>query len=272
MSVFFKKYRNISFLFFFILILILITLLFLFFFQNTNHSLDEGFQQNPDSNSNSNSDSNIKNILFLGDSILNNQLYVSSGDTVEDLLQKQITSNKIKIFNYAQDGATISSVYQQLHQVPEYLNSADSILFLSIGGNDILSNLLKEENRNNRNNGNNGNNGNDRNNGNNRNEQDIYLSLLFEKYQILLETIHEKMNLSQIYILDIYYPIHPYFQPWISFLKKWNHLLENNKLSIPVITISNDLKESNDFIEFIEPSKSGGEKIAEILYNYSCIA
>ena len=70
--------------------------------------------------------------------------------------------------------------------------------------------------------------------------------------------------------MDIYYPIHPYFQPWILFIKKWNYLLENNKLSIPVIKISTFLNESSDFVDFIEPSKRGGEKIADILF--SCIA
>ena len=241
MSVFFKKYRNFLVFCLFIFIFIMLLFLFFFLFQNTNDSLDEAFQQN------SNSNSNIKNILFLGDSILNNQSYVSSGETVQDLLKKQHSS--FNVLNYAQDGATISSVYQQIKQIPEYLNSTDSVLFLSIGGNDILSTLLKEENK---------------------LKQDIYLSILFEKYQILLETIHEKMNLSQIYIMDIYYPIHPYFQPWIPFIKKWNYLLENNKLSIPVIKISTFLNESSDFVDFIEPSKRGGEKIADILF--SCIA
>ena len=241
MSVFFKKYRNFLVFCLFIFIFIMLLFLFFFLFQNTNDSLDEAFQQN------SNSNSNIKNILFLGDSILNNQSYVSSGETVQDLLKKQHSS--FNVLNYAQDGATISSVYQQIKQIPEYLNSTDSVLFLSIGGNDILSTLLKEENK---------------------LKQDIYLSILFEKYQILLETIHEKMNLSQIYIMDIYYPIHPYFQPWILFIKKWNYLLENNKLSIPVIKISTFLNESSDFVDFIEPSKRGGEKIADILF--SCIA
>ena len=241
MSVFFKKYRNFLVFCLFIFIFIMLLFLFFFLFQNTNDSLDEAFQQN------SNSNSNIKNILFLGDSILNNQSYVSSGETVQDLLKKQHSS--FNVLNYAQDGATISSVYQQIKQIPEYLNSTDSVLFLSIGGNDILSTLLKEENK---------------------LKQDIYLSILFEKYQILLETIHEKMNLSQIYIMDIYYPIHPYFQPWILFIKKWNYLLENNKLSIPVIKISTFLNESSDFVDFIEPSKGGGEKIADILF--SCIA
>ena len=259
MSLLFKKYRDISFLFLFILILMVTFLLFVFFFffvfffvffSHPHSFQQEAFQQNLGSNS------NIKNILFLGDSILNNQLFVSSGETVQDLLKKQLNS-KTQIFNYAQDGATISSVYQQLDQIPNYLNASDSILFISIGGNDILSTLIKDENR-------------DRN-SNRREEQDVYLSILFEKYQILLKTIQEKMKLSKMYLLDIYYPIHPYFQLWIPFLEKWNHLLKNNKLSIPVITISNDLNQSNDFTEFIEPSKIGAEKIVEILYNY-CIA
>lgn len=185
-----------------------------------------------------------KNIIFLGDSILNNSSYVSHSETVQYLFEKKST---IKIFNYAEDGATILSVYQQLEKIPESLNSKQTTIFLSIGGNDILSSLLKNENTN----------------------KDILISLLFEKYQNLLTVLLEKMDKCKLFLLDIYYPVDSYFKTFISPLEKWNLLLENNKENIPIIKISQNLTEKEDFINNIEPSKYGSEKIANLLLKTS---
>lgn len=230
-----KKYLYLLFQFLFLLF----TLLLLFQFFKTFFSLKQGFQVD--------STKPIKNILFLGDSILNNQLYVSSERTVQDFLKKKY-SYPVSIFNYAQDGATILSVYHQLDHIPEYLNSAETVVFLSIGGNDILVYFLK--------------------NPQNRKEEE-FISTLYFSYQTLLKIILKKMNLCKIYILDIYYPVHPSFQTYLPFLKKWNHLLETNHENIPIIKISSYLKESKDFFEFIEPSEYGAEKIANLLFNYT---
>jgi len=227
MKILFKKknllfYLLIAFIIIFFVILILLIIPFFFYYEN--------FQTMNSS----------KNIIFLGDSILNNQSYVLPGETVQDLLEKQST---LKIFNYAEDGANLFSVYQQLEKIPEYLNSTETTIFLSIGGNDILSLILKNENKNN----------------------DIFILLLFQKYQNLLTVLLEKMNKCYIFILDIYYPVDSYFKSYENFLKKWNLLLDNNNEKIPIIKISLFLNKKEDFTKSIEPSKFASEKIAKLL-------
>jgi len=227
MKILFKKknllfYLLIAFIIIFFVILILLIIPFFFYYEN--------FQTMNSS----------KNLIFLGDSILNNQSYVLPGETVQDLLEKQST---LKIFNYAEDGANLFSVYQQLEKIPEYLNSTETTIFLSIGGNDILSLILKNENKNN----------------------DIFILLLFQKYQNLLTVLLEKMNKCYIFILDIYYPVDSYFKSYENFLKKWNLLLDNNNEKIPIIKISLFLNKKEDFTKSIEPSKFASEKIAKLL-------
>jgi hypothetical protein len=214
-------------------ILFILFLIFIFFsLFLKSYSFIEGFD----------SSSNIKNIVFLGDSILNNQSYVSYGKSIQDYIEKKNTSY-YKIYNFAQDGATIPSIYKIINGIPEYLNSTETIVLISIGGNDILSTMLNHENKNN----------------------DMYIYKLFFSYQLLLEAIKQKMNLCKIFLLDIYYPPHPHFQNWIPFLKKWNHLLEKNQENYTVIKISENMNESTDFTEFIEPSETGGEKIVNLI-------
>ena len=87
---------------------------------------------------------NNNKIILMGDSVLNNSNYVSSGKSVENILKTK-TSN---IFNVSKDGDTINDLYSQLDQIPIDLNRAETYVFISAGGNDILnksSNLTSAE-------------------------------------------------------------------------------------------------------------------------------
>ena len=87
---------------------------------------------------------NNNKVILMGDSVLNNSNYVSFGKSVVDILKTK-TSN---ILNVSKDGGTINDLYSQLDKIPIDLNSEETYIFISVGGNDILnkrSNLTSAE-------------------------------------------------------------------------------------------------------------------------------
>jgi len=187
----------------------------------------EGFQQN-------------QNIVFLGDSILKNNSYVTPGKSMDDLFTQQ---TNCPLYNYAEDDSTIHHVYQQLDLIPEYVNQPSTTVFLSVGGNDLIQDYIKQE----------------------RDPQDTsLLKNRFENYQSLIKAIKEKMNQSKIVVLDLYYPTHPSFQSYLSLIQEWNSLLYHES-GEKVVPISKWVKDPQDFVYTIEPSETGGMKIVNAL-------
>ena len=79
---------------------------------------------------------NNKSIVLLGDSILKNNTYTSNGKGVDDLL---IERNNGGVYCYAEDYSKITDVYSQIDNIPPQLNSQNTTIFLSSGGNDLLT-------------------------------------------------------------------------------------------------------------------------------------
>lgn len=228
------------YIFLFICLLLVLFLILIFFLKNFKYfSKEEGFfiQENQYKNK--------RTILLLGDSILNNEAYVAPGDSVEDLLKKRTTDS---IYNLAQDDTTIENVFHQINQIPEYLNTSNTSIFLSLGGNDIIRYYIFSKN-------------------DLRNSS--ILQHLFRKYEEVVHIIRQKMNKSRLFLLDIYYPRNISFQMYKPILQEWNRLLEstniNNKNNKNILKISQHLTQNHDFTNNIEPSKIGGEKIANII-------
>jgi hypothetical protein len=86
------------------------------------HSLKEGLTNND-------------KVILMGDSVLNNSNYVPLDKSVINILKTK-TNN---ILNVAKDGATINDLYEQLDKIPMDFNRADTYVFISVGGNDILN-------------------------------------------------------------------------------------------------------------------------------------
>jgi len=228
----------------FINIGLILFLIFIFFLNFKYFSLkkEEGFFLQENENSNK------KTIILLGDSILNNRSYVAPGDSVEVLLKKRTTDS---IYNLAQDDTTIQNIFHQINQIPEHLNNHNTTIFLSLGGNDIIHYYIK--------------------NNNNDLQNNSVLQHLFRKYKTLVHIIHQKMNKSRIFLLDIYYPSNNSFQRYKPILQEWNRLLEinsNSTKNIHILKISQYLNQHQDFTNNIEPSKIGGEKIANLILQY----
>ena len=225
-----------------ILLLIFLFPIFILLFKYFSLKKEEGFfiQENqPQTNKK-------RSIILLGDSILNNRTYVAPGDSVEELLKKRTTDT---IYNFAQDDATIQNVIHKLNQIPEHLNNRNTTIFLSLGGNDIIHHYIKNNNI------------------------DLHnfniLNHIFIKYETVVHIIRQKMNKSHLFLLDIYYPKNASFQMYKPILHEWNRLLEtmNNtkNINIHILKISQDLTQEQDFTDNIEPSKIGGEKIANLI-------
>ena len=200
-------------------------------FYNTNFYTKENF------------DGVKANIVLLGDSILDNSLYVLSKKSIANMIEEK---NQGETYCYASDGATLSDVYNQLDLIPKEINAS---IFLSVGGNNILyhyehcTDCFVDMNSN------------------------EFLTSTFDIYKDLVKSITILFPNNKIYLLDIYYPTDEKYQKYYNIVSKWNQMLHafalnNNNIS-GVLQISNMLKNEDDFVSNIEPSLQGGYKIAE---------
>jgi hypothetical protein len=190
-------------------------------------------------------DSNTKTYVLLGDSILKNNAYVSDGKNIENLVSKR--NNNVQCF--AEDHSKIVDIYSQIDKIPIEFNSPNTLNFLSAGGNDILSYYVDQN-------------------------QDItdssVLRPMFASYNNLIKSIQTRLPNAKIVLLDIYYPDNLKYKKFHSIIKEWNNMIydfaENPKNKIyGVIRISGHLTQNEDFSFGIEPSSSGGKKIAELI-------
>lgn len=183
---------------------------------------------------------NEKTYILLGDSIIKNNSYVKNGRGIDDILNKKTNGNTIC---YAKNESTIVDVYSQLDMIPSDLNKQTTSIFLSVGGNNILNNFADKD----------------------VSTKDIkVLDPIFNAYKTLIKSIKTKMDNSKLVLLDIYYPTNIKFAQYKPIIEEWNKLISDfaSTNNLQVINISNILTESSDFSLSIEPSETGGEKIA----------
>ena len=189
-------------------------------------------------------------IVLLGDSIFKNDQYVSDGKSVHQLLSERTNGKTICL---AKDDAKIANVYDQVNLISEYLNSTTTTIFLSVGGNDILSKA--------------------QNNSNNANNSQ-FLSTIFDNYKSLVKFIQSQFPKANIVLCDIYYPNNSKYKQYHPIISEWNDMVktfardpENNIQR--VFKISSILANPEDFIYEIEPSSIGSQKIVDaILSSY----
>ena len=186
-----------------------------------------------------------KTYILLGDSILRNDAYVSDGKSVENLI---IERNK-NTHCFAEDHSKIVDIYSQIDKIPIELDSPNTLIFLSAGGNDILSHYVDQN-------------------------QDItdtsVLKPMFSSYKNIVKTIQTRLPNSKLFLLDIYYPDNLQYKRFHSIIKEWNSMIydfaQDPKNNIyGVIRISSSLTQNKDFSFGIEPSSSGGNKIADLI-------
>lgn len=200
-----------------------------------NYKLVEGFTRD------------TKTYVLLGDSILKNDAYVSDGKSVENLV---IERNK-NTHCFAEDHSKIVDIYSQIDKIPHEFDSPNTFIFLSAGGNDILSHYVDQN-------------------------QDItntaVLKPMFSAYKNIVKSIQTRLPNSNIILFDIYYPENLKYKRFHSIINEWNNMIyefaENPKNKIyGIIRISNYLTKSEDFSFGIEPSSNGSKKISDLILN-----
>ena len=204
------------------------------------NSFIESFSFNS-SNKNINGNEN-KTIVLLGDSILKNNSYVSKGKGVDNILEER----NAKVVSLAENNSKIVDVYGQIGKIPLDINNVSTSIFLSSGGNDILSFYVDQR-------------GDTTDTG--------FLNTMLAAYKKLVKSIQTRMNKCQIVLVDIYYPVSNPFAQYKPIIEEWNTLISNYAVenSFQLLQISQSVTSSDDFTLGIEPSEKGGEKIAQLI-------
>jgi len=192
----------------------------------------------------------MTHIVLLGDSIFDNASYVPKGrDVVTHLRQKLDADSQATLL--AVDGATVDDMAAQVRHIPH----SATHLMLSAGGNDALQNLgvLNEQ------------------------AQTVTdalskLAMIRERFaDSYRQLIHSLVELQKpLVVCTIYHP--PMFeelpQPVVATaLSVFNDTILGIAFeeSLSVIETRLLLNEESDFASIIEPSDSGGAKMAEAL-------
>jgi lysophospholipase L1-like esterase len=191
-----------------------------------------------------------QSFILLGDSIFQNDAYVTDGKSVDNMLIERTNGKTISL---AVDHSKIVDVYEQILQIPDNLNFSSTTIFLSAGGNDILNHYVDSNND-----------------ITNRN----ILGTMFASYKNIIKSIKNKMSNANIVLLDIYYPENLTYKQYHPIIKEWNEMIYNyareSKNNIKgVLKISSILTKNDDFTLGIEPSSIGSQKLVDaILSSY----
>lgn len=194
--------------------------------------------------------SDKQTFILLGDSIFQNDAYVSDGKSVNNLLLERTNGKSICL---AVDHSKIVDIYDQVLKIPDNLNSSSTTIFLSAGGNDILNHYVDD---------------------NNDITNKTILGTIFAAYKNVIKSIKNKIPNANIVLLDIYYPENITYKQYHPIIKEWNEMIYNyareSKNNIKgVLKISGILTKSDDFTLGIEPSSIGSQKLVEaILSSY----
>jgi hypothetical protein len=218
--------------FFYLYIFILVCFIIAISYYNTyNSTYTESFN------------SNKQSFILLGDSILKNDAYVSDGKSVDDMIMERTNG---KTTSLAIDHSKIVDVYDQISKIPFDDNNNFTTIFLSAGGNDILSHYVDQEN--------------------DATDTSI-LGTIFASYKKLIKTIKNKLPNANIVLLDIYYPDNMKYKQYHPIISEWNKLIYDyaNKNNYNVLKTSNILTKSEDFSFGIEPSTNGSKKLVDTI-------
>ena len=189
-----------------------------------------------------------RNIVVLGDSVFDNRSYVSSTASIPYLLgEHEYLNTKM----YAKDGAKIEDLNSQLQQCLKEIDDNNETLFISIGGNNILTfKTSKKENK-------------------NEEQKNIgrFVDTIFGYYRNILKNYDFKCNLV---LCNIYVPYSEKNSVYEKCIHVWNNKLssfaENNNYK--VMKLDKLLYKKEDFADNLEPSKIGGEKIVKNMLNF----
>jgi hypothetical protein len=192
-----------------------------------------------------------KHIVLLGDSVFDNKAYVGqSGKPVEAYL-RGLLKDQYRVTSLAEDGARIEEVYRQAKSVPD--DAAG--LFLSAGGNNITAhiNYLQQPAE---------------------SAAEVLLtfrSLVDEfaaQYSRLIEHLSSlEIPLTVCTIYNCAFPSVEGQKCVETALALFDDAIIQSayRYSVPYIDLRMVCRDETDYVNEIEPSDSGGKKIAEAL-------
>ena len=173
-----------------------------------------------------------KTIVLLGDSMLANSSYVKAGYSIQNIIEK--TFSKDNFLMLAKNNSTIQDVFYQLDKIPFDLDKSTTNIFLSIGGNNLLRTKLDS----------------------------VKVNEIFDKYSILVDSIITKLPNAKLNLLTLYFPLNQPDHPYVDI---WNTKIKQLMPSRNIIDTSALITSKNDLVYNIEPSLSGGQKIANAI-------
>jgi hypothetical protein len=198
-----------------------------------------------------------KQIILIGDSILNNSLYVPPNKSVYSMLKSHFSTD---VQMFAQDGATISDVYGQLDRLNDSHNTDYTYVILSAGGNNIANKLHKRQQG--------------KQTGSNKDAR------METHYENLVKSINIKLPNAKLILLNLYYPTSETYASAKPLIEQWNLFLDQFQPSKffnsttqktadvrvhKLLRVDKLLTNDSDFTHKIEPSIIGGEKICNAI-------
>lgn len=177
-------------------------------------------------------------IILIGDSMLNNSNYIlDESKSVPGLIKAGHSDTYV----FAKDGAVITDCVLQIEEIPAENNTSKTHIFVSAGGNNILNSqhtISKE-----------------------------MIDTFFQQYSTLIHSLKTKLPNTQIYLLNLYYPLDSRFKNMYPYIDQWNTLVsefaETNDLEI--IQTNKLIINKEDFTNAVEPSEIGGKKLANVI-------
>ena len=184
-------------------------------------------------------------VILFGDSVLNNSRYVPLGKSVGSFC-RNIYGGGLRI--YAQDGASINNVHNQIEQCASNSDASGEIhLIISVGGNNLLNAMNVHA----------------------LNDQTV--DKCASQYERLIKRVANTFPEARIYLLNVYHPTEKRYQKISKYIDGWNEtvvtLIESGEMGdrVELIDIDALLTEEEDFVDDIEPSSKGGKKITSAI-------
>jgi len=136
----------------------------------------------------------------------------------------------------------------QLPELNRENNNKRTYIFVSVGGNDILQQIVYRDAS---------------------KVEPNALDNIISNYEDCIKQLIRKMKKAYIILFTLYYPHSSYFRNYDSYIKEWNIQVKKiaKKYNCRILDLSKFMKDSEDFSYSIEPSDIGGKKIVDNMMN-----